>query len=234
MTESRDAVIGLAERHYEKSDRPLFLASVGQYLRDQNLWPFEGETRTLKEWLQSLEPDLVVIQDEQSPARVAVVTPDKAAVVEQTLLLLRATQLVQALARPVLLAFCIRGHEDQPVFLTRTPPFRFTLIEPADPQNYWVIAPEFRQPGVHLRAVAQMPAGAISALGAAIERWALAQGVDLATLTKAAAETERGIGEEPTAGTLSALDRLIAAQRPALRADLVVPADIAALLSRHR
>ena len=49
MDETRDAVIGLAERHYEKSSRPLFLASVAQYLRDQNLWPFGGETRSLKE-----------------------------------------------------------------------------------------------------------------------------------------------------------------------------------------
>lgn len=234
MQETRDAVIGLAERHYEKFDRPLFLASVGQYLRDQNLWPFEGETRTLKEWLQSLDPDLVVVQDEQSPARVAIVTPEKADVVKETLLLLRSTQLIQALARPVLLAFCIRGHEEQPVYLTQRPPFRFTLVEPADPQNYLVISPEFRQPGVHLRAAAQMPTGDVTALGAAIEQWAIARGVDLSTLTKAAAEAGRGTGEEPTAGTLSALDRLIAAQRPNLRPDLVVPADIAALLSRHR
>ncbi len=206
----------------------------GNILRDQKLWPVEGEARSLKEWLQTLAPDLTVVQDEQSPARVAIVTPAKAAIVEETLLQLRTTQLVQALARPVLLAFCIRGNEEQPVFLTRRPPFRFTLVEPADAQSYFVIPPEFRLPGLHLRAAAQMPSNEIAALGTTIERWAAERGVDLSALTKAAAEAERGPGEEPTAGTLSALDRLIAAQRPNLRSDLVVPADIAALLSRHR
>jgi len=37
-----------------------------------------------------------------------------------------------------------------------------------------------------------------------------------------------------TIGTMSALDRLIAAQRQDMRDHLVIPADIAALLSRQR
>lgn len=234
MQDTVQAAIQLAETHYANSDEPLYLASVGQALRNQQVWPLEGDKRSLKAWLTTLEPELFVLQDEARPARVAIVTPEKRAIVERTLAGLRHSELVETLARPVLIAFCVRESEESPVYLTKRPPFRYTLAQPDDPDQYHVVPPKYRLPGLKLTSAAKMPASDVAALGEGIQHWADATGVALATLTKVTAEASLAAPEEVAIGTMSALDRLIAAQRQDLRDHLVIPGDIAALLSRQR
>ena len=236
MTEdAKAAVLELAHTHYKTSDNPIYLASVGQTLRGLGLWPIKGETGTLKDWLKTLEPDLIVVQDETTPARVAIVTPDKAKVVEQLLFALRDTEFLGALARPALLAFVVRGEEKSPVFLTRRPPFKYTMVAPRDPEAYHVIPPDYRIPGLPLMNSAKMAPSDIAHLAHNIRNWSNAFAVDLASLSRtASAEASRPVQEEVAIGTMSALDRLIAAQRAEVRQQLVIPADIAALLSRHK
>ena len=176
----------------------------------------------------------MIVQDEASPARVAIVTKDKAALVEQTLLDLRNSQLVNTLARPVLLAFCVEGNDGGPVFLTQRPPFRYTLVTPPDPDAYYIIPADLRLPGLPLRTASRMQASDVAALGRNVRKWADQSGVALDRLTKASTETGENAQTQVSIGTFSALDRLIAAQRPPIRPQLVIPADIAALLSRHR
>lgn len=232
--QARVAVLDLVRLHYGKSNEPLFLSSVGQALRGQKLWPIDGEKRSLKDWLASLEPAVKVIADETSPARVAVVSAEKAEIVEERLLARRDLQLIGTLARPLLLAFCVRGSDDQPVFLTRRPPFRYTTVAPDNRDDYLAIAPQYRLPGLLLRAVTKMPANEVAALGSNIRHWADAESVALDQFTKERVELTVAAGEEVAVGTMSALDRLLQAQRPDVRNLLVVPADIAVLLSRHR
>lgn len=234
MDETKQAVLELAARHYADSDEPLYLASVGQALRAQKLWPIEGEGSSLKDWLGGLKPDLELLQDVDKPARVAIAPPNKAERVRAIIEGLRNAELLSTLARPVLLAFCVRGQEASPVFVTRRPPFKYTLVAPADPQNYHVIPPDLRLPGLRLMAASKMAPSDAAALAERIQHWADAQAVALASLSRQAAESDRPAAEEVTIGTMSALDRLIAAQRPEVRQHLVVPADIAQLLSRHK
>jgi hypothetical protein len=235
MTEGpRQAVLELAEQHYGKSDEPLYLAGLGQALRARKVWPIEGETRSLKDWLKTLEPDVRVIQDETTPARVAIATPAKAERVDEILLGLRNAEFLGALARPVLLAFCVRGIENGPVFILRRPPFKYTLVQPEDGENYHVVPPEFRLPGLRLVTLGRMAPSDVARLGANIQRWAGARAIDLASLSREVADVQRPMAEEVAIGTMSALDRFIAAQRPDLRNQIVIPADIAALLSRHK
>lgn len=234
MDETKRAVLELAQTHYAQSDEPLYLASVGQSLRVRALWPIEGETRSLRGWLKSLEPDIRVLQDETNLARVAIAPPNKAESVNASFTSLRAAEFLSSLARPVLLAFVVRGEEEKPVFVTRRPPFKYTVVPPADRAVYHVIAPEYRLAGMRLAAVAKMPADDVRRLAETIQRWALANGVALETLTREVAEAEMPVPDEVALGTMSALERLVAAQRPDLRHQVVIPADIAALLSRHR
>jgi hypothetical protein len=234
MGETRQAVLELATQHYEKSDEPLYLAGLGQSLRVRNLWPVEGEKKSLKEWLKSLEPDIRVIQDETTPARVAIATPAKAERVNEILLGLQSAEFLATLARPVLLAFCVRGSEDGSVFITRRPPFKYTLVQPKDSENYHVVSPEFRLPGLRLATLGKMSPSDVAQLGANIQNWSRARAVDLGSLTHEAADAQRPVVEEVAIGTMSALDRFIAAQRSDLRNQVVIPADIAALLSRHK
>lgn len=235
MTEgTRQAVLELAEQHYSKSDEPLYLAGLGQALRGRKVWPVEGETRSLKDWLKTLEPDIKVIQDETTPARVAIAPPAKAERVGEILLGLRNAEFLGTLARPVLLAFCVRGIENGPVFITRRPPFKYTLVQPEDGENYHVVPPDFRLPGLRLATLGKMAPSDVAQLGANIQRWASVRAVDLGSLSREVADVQRPMAEEVAIGTMSALDRFIAAQRPDLRNQIVIPADIAALLSRHK
>jgi hypothetical protein len=234
MQDIRDTVLDLARTHYQDSDEPIYLAGLGMTLRNQSLWPIDGEKRSLKDWLTTLEPELRVVQNERSPARVAIVTPEKAELVEALLLDLNHSHLVNTLVRSVLLAFVVRGDEDAPVFLARRPPFKYTLVKPDNLEDFHTISAEFRIPGLKLTAVSKMAASEVGKLGSNIQRWADTNRIKLETLTKAAAQAQLAPLDEVAVGTMSALDRLLAAQRPEVRAGLVVPADIAVLLSRHR
>lgn len=227
------AVLKLAETHYAASKDPLFLSTVGQTLRAQALWPIEGEKRTLKEWLQTLQPAIEVIQDPLSPARVAIATPASAEVVAATIDDRRHSDLLGRLARPVLLAFCVRADAGALVYLSKQPPFRYTLVEPTDPNAYHVIEPEYRVPGLQVRAVARMDGSDVAKLAAGISSWAEAHGIDLRTLEKAPREPVQDALRAPTGEANTALSRLYAAQNPGLVNQLVVPLDIALLLSRH-
>ena len=234
VEETRQAVLEVAEQHYSKSDEPLYLAGLGQALRIRKLWPLDGEKRSLKDWLKTLEPDIRVIQDETIPARVAIATPAKAGRVDEILLGLRNTEFLVTLAWPVLLAFCVRGSENQPVFIPRRPPFKYTLVQPEEDEHFYVIPPEFRLPGLHLATLSKMAPSDVARLGANIQQWARVLAVDLGSLSRDVSDAQRPMAEEVAVGTMSALDRFIAAQHPDLRTKIVIPADIAALLNRHK
>lgn len=226
------ATLRVARAHYADSDEPLFLSAVGQALRAENLWPLPDERRSLKEWLKSLEPELTLLQDEESPARVAIATAEKAAIVHERIYGLRDVILLSRTARPVLLAFCAKGNEEGPVYLTSQPPFRYTLTLPDEPGDYLTIAPNDRVPGLHLRAIQRMPNADVARLARSLRNWAEAAKVDLKALSKDASPVSSESPPLPP-GTMNALERLIQAQRPDLRHQFHIPGDIAALLSRH-
>lgn len=232
--DARQFVTSLADDHYGKSNEPIYLAGLGISLRNQGLWPIEGEKQSLKEWLKTLEPGVVLVQNPRSPARVAIATRDKADLIESTLLDLDHSHLLNTLVRSVLLAFVVPGEDEAPVFLHRQPPFKYTVVKPEDAEAYHEIEPKFRLPGLKLKAVSKMAPSDVAKLGSNIQRWAEAKQVKLDTLTKAAVESAATPIEEVAVGTMSALDRLLAAQRTDVRNALVIPADIAVLLSRHR
>jgi hypothetical protein len=202
---AREAVLALVTDYYRDSSNPLFLSGVGQTLRSKGLWPIEGETRSLKEWLTTLEPEIRVLQDPLIPARVAIVTPEKAERVGATIEGLRNAKLVAGLQRPVLLAFCVRAEEETTVYLTREAPFRYTLVRPENPGDYWAIEPHYRSPGLPLRAVTKMGAGEVARLGEGISNWARDHNVDLGRLTKQAAEAAAEQEKDVPAGALTAL-----------------------------
>ncbi|WP_148707845.1 hypothetical protein [Komagataeibacter melaceti] len=234
MGETAEAARQLATTHYAKSDEPLYLAAVGQALRGERLWPIEGESRSLKDWLKTLEPHLYVLQDEIKPARIAIATPERKEDVQKIFQGLQHADLLNTLARPILIAFCVQGNDNNPVYVTKRPPFRYTLVEPDDRTNYHVIPSNLRLPGLKFTSIARMNPDEVASLGDRIQQWAEQTGVALDTMTQATAEAATSAPEEVAVGTMSALDRLIAAQRQDLRDRLVIPADIAALLSRHR
>jgi hypothetical protein len=232
-TRAQAMTIRVAKAHYADSDEPLFLSAVGQALRAENLWPIPDEKRSLKKWLKSLEPDLFLLEDEDSPARVAIATAEKAGIVHERIYGLRDVILLSRTARPVLLAFCAKGNEDGPVYLTSQPPFRYTLTLPDEPGDYLTIAPNYRLPGLHLRAIQRMPTADVANLARSLRSWAEATKVDINALSKDAAPVSSEAAPLPP-GTMNALERLIQAQRPELRHQFHIPGDIAALLSRHR
>jgi hypothetical protein len=236
LEEFREKIKGIVRAHYESTRTPLLLSHLGGEIERQHLWPDERGERSLKQLIsETCEPELQIVRDPRSPAYIAVVTPDFRAEVEEQIAKRSTTQpstqaRLEDLARPVLLAFCI-DVQNQPVYVRRIRPFRYEVGAIPQDRNseYILVDTEYRRPGLRVDSLQQLPAADKSDLENRIQRWAIAHGVDVRQFVWA---------EEPSKSYLedgrTALDRLVAAQPRDVAERMLIPADIAQILSRFR
>jgi hypothetical protein len=232
---AKDAAIELAKQYYKDRETPLYLARVGQHLRGKGLWPIENETRTLKQWLETLAPDIEVIQNPEKPAVVAIATPEAAGRVRKMISDSGNAALLSELPRPVVLAFCIEAVPGKPVYVRITPPYRFEVEEPS--ASGWLpVEPEFRLPGLRLFNPESMLAEDVERLTANIRLWAAKHDINLINLRRVSAPVPRPTTENASTSEegSNALERFLAAQDPEIMSRIVIPGDIAFLLSRER
>ena len=216
--------------HYEKDSSPLLLAELGKRLRDQNLWVVKGsDGPTLREVIEKAgNPDLLIVRDRNSPAYVAVVTAAAKQAVETWIEnRSRAKAKVpdlEALPRSVLLAFCVRVQPGQCVFLHKTPPFKYeiTSSEHADLEQCVQVEERYRRPGLEIGSRSELSASDRLDLQTKIAKWSEDKGIPIETFNLGAAKR-----------SLSALERLLAAQPPGTAERMMIPGDIALLLSRR-
>ena len=222
--------------HYAANRTPLLLAHLGVEIEKSNEWPTDRGQRNLKQLItETCAPDLQTVRDHRSPAYIAVVTPEVRADVEAQIadrfgdkgpVSLRLEEIV----KPVLLAFCVNV-QNQPVYIKRTRPFRYEVgsIPPDRATDYILVEPEYRRPGLRIDDLHLVPLSDRKDLGSQIQKWAAVHGVQMEQFSKFDQDEK-----EPSESGRTALDRLLTAQPPDIAQRMMIPADIAQILSRIR
>jgi hypothetical protein len=236
LEEFQDKVTAMVRAHYAATRTPMLLAHLGSAIEKELAWPSDRGQRRLKQLItETCGPDLQVVFDKRSPAYVAVVTPDVRADVEAQIasrLGNKETVLVRLedLARPVLLAFCV-NIQNAPVYIRRIRPFRYEVgsIPVERATEYVVVEPEYRRPGLRIEHPHLLPLNDRRDLEGLIQKWAAVHGLEIEQFSR----LEQDEKEVPESGK-TALDRLLAAQPSDVAQRLLIPADIAQILSRIR
>jgi hypothetical protein len=215
---------------YETDTSPLLLSDLGQILRNQNLWqPMQTEGKTLRQVIEAArDPDLVIVRDKNSPAYVAVATAATKDIVEQ--FIERRSQAratipdLEALPRSVLLAFCVRQENGKPVFLRKSPPFKYETDLPVgeDRDQFLCVEERYRRPGLKIAALTELTASDRLDLQTKIAAWSRDNGIPLEDFYKFKGKKRA-----------NALERLLAAQPPGAAEKIMIPGDIALILIQH-
>jgi hypothetical protein len=222
--------------HYAANRTPLLLAHLGAEIEKGDEWPTDRGQRNLKQLIsETCAPDLQIVRDRRSPAYIAVVTPEVRADIEAQIADRLAdkdapTVRLEDIAKPVLLAFCINV-PDEPVYIKRTRPFRFEVgsIPPDRATNYILVEPEYRRPGLRIDRLQLLPSNDRKDLESLIQKWAAVHGVQTEQFSRIDQEEK-----QPSEAGRTALDRLLTAQPPEVAERMMIPADIAQILSRIR
>ena len=218
------------KKRYEADTTPLLLSELGGILKHEGIWAAEqAEGRKLRQVIEAAQdPDLLIVRDQNSPAYVAVTTAATKELVLQHIQRRGQTRTnipdLEALPRAVLLAFCVRQDANKPVFLRRLPPFRYEVGEPSgeDRETFVLIDERYRRPGLKLINIADLSASDRLDLQAKIATWSRDKDIDIAEFYKPTMKKRT-----------NALERLLAAQPAGLAEKIMIPADIALILSEH-
>ena len=222
--------------HYAAIRTPLLLSHLGVEIERNDEWPDDRGQRSLKQLImETCAPDLDIVRDRRSPAYIAVVTPDVRADVEAQIAERFAEGdavpvRLEEVAKPVLLAFCV-NIQNQPVYIKRTKPFRYEVgaIPPERATDYILVEPEYRRPGLRIDHPHLLRLNDRKDLESRIQRWAAVHGLQVEQFSRIDQDEK-----EPSETGRTALDRLLAAQPPDVAQRLMIPADIAQVLSRIR
>lgn len=216
--------------HYTANSSPLLLSELGARLRKQGVWQGEAsEGKSLRQFIESAQdPDLLILRDKKSPAYIAVATQSHKQIVEQWIE--RRIQSVsevpdlEALPRAVILAFCVQLDPGGSVYLRRFAPFRYeTLLPNGSERDLFVIVEDrYRRPGLKLSEPSELDASDRLDLQTRIAAWSKDKNVPI-----------EGFYRHTAKKHTNALERLIAAQSPSLAEKIVIPGDIAVMLSRQ-
>lgn len=222
--------------HYAANRTPLLLAHLGLEIEKNDEWPTDRGQRKLKQLItETCAPDLQIVRARRSPAYIAVVTPDVREDVEAQITDRFADKDVgpvrlEEIVKPVLLAFCVNV-QNQPVYIKRTRPFRYEVgsIPPDRATDYILVEPEFRRPGLRIDNPHLLSLNDRKDLESLIQKWAAVHAIQTEQFSRIGQDEK-----EPLEAGRTALDRLLGAQSPDVAQRMMIPADIAQILSRIR
>ena len=200
-------------------------------------WPTDRGQRNLKQLItrETCAPDLQIVRAPRSAAYIAVVTPDVRVDVEAQIAERFADKeagpvRLEEIVKPVLLAFCINV-QNQPVYIKRTKPFRYEVgsIPPDRATDYILVEPEYRRPGLRIDSPHLLSLSDRKDLESLIQKWAAVHSIQVEQFSRIDQDEK-----EPSEARRTALDRLLGAQSPDVAQRMMIPADIAQILSRIR
>jgi len=224
-----DQVRQIVEEHYQKDSSPLMLSTLGARLRKDGLWePDKAKGRTLRQVLEAAhDPELVLVRDPDSPAFVAVTTSAQKKIVdawiERRSQAATSVPSLNALPRSVLVAFCVPQEPGRAVFISKRPPFKYQICprSEANLDELVEIDEKYRRPGLDVRG--ELSASDRLDLQMKITTWSKDTNIPIDSFYV-----------RSPSQTSNALERLIEAQPRGVAERMVIPGDIALLLSRRQ
>lgn len=214
--------------HYQADSSPFLLANLGAKLRKtfgENVLP---QGMTLLSFIERAgDPNLLIVRDKQSPAYVAITTAATRSIVEDWIdhrkQAASAPTDLDELPRSVLIAFCVPIQPNDLVFIRKSPPFKYEIRAKgaaSDPELI-EIEDRYRRPGLKISNPSDLAAGDRLDLQTKIASWIRDKNVPIGKVNLAIKKSA------------NALERFIAAQRDGVAEKILIPGDIAVLLSRH-
>ncbi len=224
----------VTEHYFQERDRPLLLSHLGALIEKEDAWPMDRNDRNLRQLIEALpNSDLQIVRDPKSPAYIAVAPTSEVLRVNETIAR-RAKRLetpvrLEDIARPVLLAFCANVPAGSAVYVSRSRPFRYTTIPiEADRAFEWIhIEPQYRRPGLRIENLSSLNHEDRHDLATRIQNWCVSHDVRPEQFSR----SPQNVFAE---NAPTALERLLAAQKPEILQALMIPADIAQILSRMK
>ena len=233
--DQKKIVIEEVQKHYDEQSQPFYLAELGQFFRTHDIAIPAG--KRFKDFLaESFQDRLVVVQDPNVPARIAISIPDKKAQVQGQL----ADRFpvtpsgppmeVNRLPFSLIAAFCQKPSAGLRVFYRVTRPGRYFIGLTAPDDTYIEISDDLRIPLPEGMSLHEVTGEIRQGIYRRIAEWSKTQNVSL----EAVYVVERGRTSVDTRNRhvplSNALTRLIEAQEPEFRKKINVPGDIALTL----
>ena len=230
-------VINAVDKHYESDDSPYFLAELGKFFRSEGI-DIPGGVR-FKDYLKSrFSGRLAIVQDANTPAKIAIAPVDKEQSVRQQL----SGDVSDAtygggvdysrLPFALVAAFCKVPSPGTNLYFRIAKPFRYETLPYSPGENYIEIEDRFRPKDLAGLIVNELSSQQKQTIYDQIEKWSEEKSFDLRAIyydrgvKSVRATSARGEVES------NALQRLINAQEPDLRGRIRIPGDIASTLMR--
>lgn len=228
-------VIQEVKKHYEATNQPFHLADLGIFFRTNEIEIPEGVQ--FKDYLKvRFQGRLAVVQDPNTPARIAIALFGKRDEVLQRLTgeFEKDSKSVDFNRLPfaLVVAFVKSPMPGSRVFFRTSWPFRYTIATNAPLQEFVEIDREFQPSSLRGAQADALSHRDKQKVYEHIEKWAEAKSLDLRTLyyDQSSAHGIDRVGDVDA--PLNALQRLVNAQEPDLRDKFRIPSDIASLLTR--
>ena len=225
-------VIEEVQRHYDNNESPYYLAGLGQFLRSHDIQVPPGVR--LKNFIRNRFDDrLLVVQDPDVPAKIAVARPGEQERVQK--LLAEQTSAasddstidVTRLPFALFVAFCITSPPGNRVYFRTTRPFRYVIGATAPDHSYVEIDEQFRPPRFQGLSGHNLSAQDKRSIYRHVSEWATAKSLDLKGIYYNNEPKALRHARIPSASGTNALQRLFDAQGPELQTKVFIPVDIA-------
>ena len=230
-------VLEAVQEHYHEYEAPYYLAELGKFFRSQNIDIPEGVR--FKDYLKSrFHGRLVVVQDTDEPAKIAIAPPEREQrVLQQLTSESSATPDDSAIDHArlpfaLIAAFCKVPLPGDRVYFRVTKPFRYETWSQAPDGNYVEIDERFRPPSLAGKSVHELSYSEKQTIHEQIDRWAAANSIDQRDLYYDSKVNSTRLSSLPEGARENALQRLISAQEPELQRRIRIPGDIASALMR--
>ena len=232
-----ELIIDAVKKHYENHDSPYYLAEIGQWFRSQKIEIPEGIR--FKDYLISrFHGRLVVVQDEDNPAKIAIAPPEIQLRVKQQLSGVVTVEPDDSkidhsrLPFALIAAFCKVPVPGTQIYFRVTMPFRYETRMQAPDDTYIEIDDQFRPSSLAGKSVHDLSYDDRQTIYEYIEKWAAAKSFNLQHFYYDRGSKSARSARHPVRSDENALQRLINAQEPELRERIRIPGDIASTLMR--
>ena len=230
-------IIEEVRRHYRDSNAPYYLSGLGEFCRSHGIEIPPG--MKLNNFVKNqFGGDLLVVQDPEVPAKIAISIPEEKERVAQLLAQHTSAELDRAdvdfsrLPFALVAAFCMATDTNTGVYFRTVRPFRYVTAEMAPDHTYIEIDAKFRPAHAETQSFLDLSEAQRTAIDQRIVEWAQDKNVDLRSFYYDRAPARPNQRTNSGTASKNALQRLVEAQEPRLQSQVLIPGDIAVALMK--